>query len=51
MICGLVKNHNLVFLAASLTLGIFIGLTIYALTTKNDFTLMGVKNYIFKFNF
>lgn len=32
---------SIVFMAASMTLGIVIALTIYAFTTKTDFTLMG----------
>lgn len=42
-ICGAVgyENAYLVVAAASMTMGITVILTIYALTTKTDFTMMG----------
>lgn len=39
-ICGM-TNPKIVFLAALFTLAIFFSLTLYACTTKSDFTMMG----------
>lgn len=39
-ICGF-SNPKIVFLAAFFTLAIFFALTLYACTTKSDFTMMG----------
>lgn len=39
-ICGM-SNPKIVFLAALFTLAIFFALTLYACTTKSDFTTMG----------
>ena len=40
------SNPNLVLIAALMTLGITLALTIYALTTKTDFTLYGGMFFI-----
>jgi len=40
IICGL-SDPNLVFMAATMTCALFAALTLYACTTKSDFTLMG----------
>jgi FtsH-binding integral membrane protein len=40
VICGL-SNPKLVFMAAFMTMGMTIALTVYAMTTKTDFTLQG----------
>lgn len=39
-ICGLAPP-GLVIIAAALTMGMFFGLTLYAWTTKEDFTMCG----------
>lgn len=45
-ICSQIGQHDragqkIVFIAASMTLGIVVALTLYAFTTKTDFTMMG----------
>lgn len=40
MICGM-SNPRLVLMAAVMTMGIFLALTLYACTTKTDFTIYG----------
>ena len=40
-----------VLAAAMMTLGITVGLTVYALTTKSDFTMMGGAMFIFTIAF
>lgn len=40
ILCGLTEA-NIVIASAFLTLGMFIGLTVYAFTTKTDFTMFG----------
>lgn len=44
-------SKEIVFMAAVMTLGITIGLTIYAMTTKEDFTYCGGMLFIFGFIF
>ncbi|KAL4461429.1 hypothetical protein ABPG72_015550 [Tetrahymena utriculariae] len=44
-ICGM-TNPKIVFLAALFTMAIFLSLTLYACTTKSDFTTMGGTLYV-----
>ncbi|KRX05748.1 hypothetical protein PPERSA_09888 [Pseudocohnilembus persalinus] len=46
VICGL-TDPKIVFSAVFLTVGMFLGLTIYAMNTKTDFTMMG--GFLFAF--
>ena len=48
-ICATVKNPIIVLEAASLTAAIVIGLTIYAMSTKTDFTTWGAFLFVFAF--
>lgn len=45
-ICGF-SNPRIVFMAAFFTMAVFFSLTLYACTTKTDFTLMGGSLAIF----
>ncbi len=40
------SNPNLVLIAALMTLGVTVALTVYALTTKTDFTMYGGMFFI-----
>lgn len=44
-VCGL-SNPKVVFMAAAMTLGITVALTLYAITTKTDFTICGGLMFI-----
>ena len=45
--CSSVNDPLIVMIAAGMTLGITRALTVYALTTKSDFTMMGGAFFIF----
>ena len=45
IVCGL-SNPRLVFMAAFMTLALTVALTLYAFTTKTDFTMMGSSLWI-----
>ena len=45
-ICG-ISNPRLVLMAASMTLGMVLTLALYAVTTKNDFSIQGGSIFIF----
>ena len=45
--CSNVNDPLIVMIAAGMTLGITLALTVYALTTKSDFTMMGGAFFIF----
>ena len=46
VVCGL-ANPRIVLMAAVLTLGMFLALTLYACTTKSDFTIYGGALFVF----
>ena len=48
-VCATVKNPLIVLQAALLTAGIVIGLTVYAVTSKRDFTTCGAFLFMFSF--